>query len=191
MPLRIADGLTLTRVPLAAVFVVVARQPRWATAVLVVAGLTDVLDGWVARKRGEAHELGALLDGIVDKIFVLTVAIALVVQARLTKTEAVLLGVRDLGELLLIGVALLLPMRAVRRIGAEWLGKATTIAQFAAVLAAIHNVAERPLLCALAAGLGIATTFAHARRSLVDPGVRAAAIVKSSPSVVVYRGPEP
>lgn len=192
MALFPADWVTLTRIPCAAAFVLTVDHPWRATVVLAIAGATDVLDGWLARRRGEAHELGALLDGVVDKIFVLTVVVSLVVQRRLPLLEAALLGVRDVGELLVIAVALLLPMRAVRLIGAERLGKATTMVQFAVVIAALHGLSARPLLAATAGVLGLATTLAHARRSLVDPGRRAAMLVEAGGAREVYRAaPKP
>lgn len=189
MALFPADWVTLTRIPCAALFVLTVDRPWAATVVLAVAGGTDVLDGWLARRRGEAHELGALLDGVVDKVFVLTVVVALVVQRRLPVLEAALLGVRDVGELLVIAIALLLPMRAVRLIGAERLGKATTMVQFAVVVAALHGIGARAWLSVVAGALGVGTTLVHARRSLVDPGRRAEMLVDAGGAREVYRRP--
>jgi phosphatidylglycerophosphate synthase len=45
--------------------------------VLLLAGITDVLDGWVARRWGLVTATGAALDGITDKLFALVVALAL------------------------------------------------------------------------------------------------------------------
>ncbi|HEY8464794.1 MAG TPA: CDP-alcohol phosphatidyltransferase family protein [Bacillota bacterium] len=43
----------------------------WALVLLLLAGLTDVLDGWVARSRNEVTELGKLLDPLADKLTIL------------------------------------------------------------------------------------------------------------------------
>ena len=44
-----------------------------ASGLLVIAGITDYLDGWIARKRALETEIGAFLDQAVDKILVATV----------------------------------------------------------------------------------------------------------------------
>jgi cardiolipin synthase (CMP-forming) len=46
-------------------------HPLAALLVGVPAGLSDYLDGWLARRRGETTELGALLDGLADILFTL------------------------------------------------------------------------------------------------------------------------
>jgi cardiolipin synthase len=40
----------------------------WALSLLLVAGITDLLDGWAARSRNEVTELGKLLDPLTDKL---------------------------------------------------------------------------------------------------------------------------
>ena len=81
---RIPGLLSLSRVPLAVVFSFVVGRPVLALGVLVGAGLTDVLDGWYARRFGQVTATGAALDPITDKLFVLTVAITLVVTGQLS-----------------------------------------------------------------------------------------------------------
>ena len=65
-----ANQITLLRMGLAPVLVVLvlARETAWALAVFVVAGLSDVADGWVARRRDERTAAGAILDPIADKV---------------------------------------------------------------------------------------------------------------------------
>jgi cardiolipin synthase len=46
----------------------VYRQPGWALVVFTLASITDLLDGWVARRQGMASRLGAFLDPIADKL---------------------------------------------------------------------------------------------------------------------------
>lgn len=52
----------------------------WASAALalfIVAAITDLLDGWLARKVGAVSDFGRLMDALVDKIFILGLLIAL------------------------------------------------------------------------------------------------------------------
>jgi phosphatidylglycerophosphate synthase len=61
------DALTLARLPLAAVFLAV-EEPVVRAAVLAVAALSDLLDGWLARRLGGSR-LGPALDPVADKLF--------------------------------------------------------------------------------------------------------------------------
>lgn len=79
-----ANLLTLARVflivPFAAMFFVNAAWAMTAAfAIFAVAALTDLLDGWIARTRGETSALGAALDPIADKLLV---AAALILLTR-------------------------------------------------------------------------------------------------------------
>jgi cardiolipin synthase len=66
----LANWLTVLRILLIPVFItlLVYRQPGWALVVFTLASITDLLDGWVARRQGMASRLGAFLDPIADKL---------------------------------------------------------------------------------------------------------------------------
>jgi cardiolipin synthase len=68
----VANQLTMLRMALVPLLVllVLGREFTWALVVFVVAGLTDALDGYVARHAGQSTTLGAMLDPVADKIFV-------------------------------------------------------------------------------------------------------------------------
>ena len=68
--LNAANQLTLLRMGLAPLLVVLVLQRRmgWALAVFVVAGLTDALDGLIARLGSQQTTLGAMLDPVADKV---------------------------------------------------------------------------------------------------------------------------
>ena len=68
--------LTALRIPLAVVFVVVP-DPAVRLAVLAAAGGSDVLDGIVARRLGPSR-IGAVLDPVVDKVFMFAAALSVV-----------------------------------------------------------------------------------------------------------------
>jgi CDP-diacylglycerol--glycerol-3-phosphate 3-phosphatidyltransferase len=81
--LNLPNALTLLRIFLVPLLVVVllTRMPAkeyLALAVFLVAALTDLLDGWVARKFKKVTRLGMLLDPIADKILVSAALISLV-----------------------------------------------------------------------------------------------------------------
>jgi len=94
--------LSWLRLPLAACFVAFVDRPLMAVSVLVAAGLSDVLDGWVARRCGLVTATGSALDPIMDKLFVLTVAVTMVVRGHLSVAAVLLLSTREIGELPLV-----------------------------------------------------------------------------------------
>jgi cardiolipin synthase len=68
----VANQLTMLRMALVPLFVLLAlgRELWWALVVFVVAGVTDALDGWVARHANQSTKLGAMLDPVADKLLV-------------------------------------------------------------------------------------------------------------------------
>ena len=70
-------------------------------ALVLVASLTDLLDGWLARKLGKVTEIGKILDPLADKIAVGTVVVILVLQARVPVWFVVMVLARD--ALILVG----------------------------------------------------------------------------------------
>src|ERR1700749_5136055 len=79
------NALSLARLPLGGLFwAALARGPQHAElpfAVLAAAAVTDVLDGWIARRRGtDPAGMGSWLDPICDKLFVGAVIVALYVE---------------------------------------------------------------------------------------------------------------
>ena len=79
-----ANVLTLSRIPFGIAFWFVTDRPIWAVAVLIVGGATDLVDGAVARRSGQAgrNGVGAWLDPVCDKFFVLSMVAALLTVRR-------------------------------------------------------------------------------------------------------------
>jgi phosphatidylglycerophosphate synthase len=153
---RLPNLLSLVRLPLALVFLLVVERPALALGVLALAGLSDVLDGWVARRLGQESKLGAALDGVVDKVFVLTVGLGLVLANKLPLAEALMLGARDLGELALLAwLSAHHALHPERERRALRLGKLTTLVQFAVIVVAIVGAPQRGTLAVLAGVLGV------------------------------------
>jgi cardiolipin synthase len=74
-----ANQLTLLRVLLIPAFVilVVYGELGWALAVFITAGITDALDGLIARRSGQRTSLGAWLDPMADKLLLVTTFVVL------------------------------------------------------------------------------------------------------------------
>jgi cardiolipin synthase len=77
----VANQLTLLRMALIPAFVIMVVYGRtgWALTTFVVAGITDGLDGLIARRAGQQTSLGAWLDPMADKLLLVTTFIVLTV----------------------------------------------------------------------------------------------------------------
>src|SRR6266566_434824 len=79
--MNLPNGLTLMRiflVPLLVAVLLTKYNVLIAAAIFLAASLTDLLDGYFARKRGQITTLGALLDPVADKLLISSAFISLV-----------------------------------------------------------------------------------------------------------------
>lgn len=70
------SALRLVGVPVF-VWLILARHDGWAIALLMVSGFTDYLDGKIARRYGLESKVGALLDPLADRLYILTTLLGL------------------------------------------------------------------------------------------------------------------
>lgn len=150
--------LSALRLPLAAAFPFVVEDPRAAVTVLVAAGLTDVLDGFIARRTGQLTAVGAVVDPIADKVFAATVVVTLLLHRRMPVWAPVALLSREILEApLVLWVLLSKKFRGARReqARANVPGKLATTVQFIAIVAAITTpeVVDATLVAAALAGV--------------------------------------
>ena len=66
---NVADTVTSIRMAASLILLFIPIKSIWFYIIYTFAGLTDVLDGWLARKSGKASEFGARLDSISDLVF--------------------------------------------------------------------------------------------------------------------------
>lgn len=120
-----ANLVSLARLPMAAAFVAV-QEPLWRVVILAAAAASDLLDGWLARRFGGTR-LGAVLDPVTDKIFMLTAFALLGVSGALSPLEVAGVLLRDVLTPLgwLAGVVARRPFTVPARAG----GKAVTVGQ--------------------------------------------------------------
>lgn len=126
----IPNLLTGLRLALAATFPLLA--PEYRGAVVLAAGLSDVLDGWIARRFHAVTPLGQLFDGIADKAFVLSAVATLVGVGEIPWWEGLLVMTRDVVVATIAGwCALRRAWAAFHHMRPRWSGKATTLLAFA------------------------------------------------------------
>jgi cardiolipin synthase (CMP-forming) len=149
--------VSLTRLPLAAAFPFVVDRPALAGAVLGAAGLSDVLDGWLARRSKQTTVAGAIIDPIADKVFAITVMLTLLDRGKLPVWGVPALLAREIVETPLVLWVLLHPARRSARVAearANAPGKLATLIQLAAVTSAIAFPKVLPHLLVLAGAAG-------------------------------------
>jgi cardiolipin synthase (CMP-forming) len=117
------------------VVLVLAREMTWALGVFVFAGLTDVLDGLVARLGAQRTALGAMLDPVADKILLTSCFIALTWGPDLVVPLPVWLTVVTLSRdaIIIISVAIVNLAYGRRMFYPSLLGKLTTASQLVTV----------------------------------------------------------
>ncbi len=131
--------LTLFRFLLIPVYVVIFALDHviWAFFVVVLAGVTDILDGHLARKRGQITPLGEMLDPLADKCLMITVIISLLFSRMIPWEAALAMFLRDAG--MIVGSAFF-HFRGKRTVPANGMGKLTTVLFYIAILLIFFQV---------------------------------------------------
>lgn len=129
--------LTLLRFLLTPVLVISLLNKHFSAATLIVfiAGLSDVFDGFLARRLNQCTALGSCLDPIADKIFVSASFILLAWLKFIPNWLAVVVISRD--ALILLGSLLLFLFNIHFEVKPSLLGKTTTAFQIITILATL------------------------------------------------------
>jgi len=140
--LTLANQLTLLRMFLIPGFVilVVYGHLGWALTVFIIAGVTDALDGVIARRTGQKSDLGAWLDPMADKLLLVTTFVVLTLpglglENRFPLWLTVLLISRDVGIVLTVAIVNLAV--GPRTFRPSVLGKVATAVYIVTAVAAI------------------------------------------------------
>lgn len=139
--------LTIFRMALTPVFVSLLFYQKfvWALAAFVVAGITDGLDGLLARRFQQQSELGRILDPIADKMMLVTSFVVLSMRGvfptplpkHLPVPFWVTITVISRDIFILVGAAAINMVSGFRAFRPSFLGKVSTVVQIAAVAAVI------------------------------------------------------
>ena len=124
--INIPNALSLLRlvgVPFFIYFALVSKQDAVAILILVIAGITDYLDGKLARAWNQTSAFGALIDPAADRIYILSTLIILYVRDAISLWVLAILLARD-GILGLL--SLVLKRRGLPLLEVTYLGKAAT-----------------------------------------------------------------
>jgi cardiolipin synthase len=113
----------------------------WALAVFIIAGLTDGLDGLLARRFSQQSQLGTVLDPIADKLMLVTAFIVLSMRSifpqplpgHLPIPFWVTVAVNSRDVFIIVGAAAINIMTGFRGFRPSWLGKLNTTVQISAI----------------------------------------------------------
>jgi cardiolipin synthase len=126
MLLNIPNALTALRalgVPVFLYLFLIAEQPIASFVVIALGGITDYLDGKVARALNQTSDFGAKFDPTVDRLYIATVIIALAIKDYLPWSLVVAIIARDL---ILFLVIIYQKLRGIPFFEVSFLGKAAT-----------------------------------------------------------------
>ncbi len=115
--------LRLAGVPVFLWLVLGPEADGWALVLLAVMGVTDFLDGYLARRLDQTSALGQVLDPVADRLYILAVVVGLALRDVIPWWVALSLPLRDL---LLWGLVPLLRTRGYSALPVHFLGKAAT-----------------------------------------------------------------
>lgn len=129
--------LSLMRICLAPFLVAAILEGRYGLSfvLFLAAGLTDALDGLLARLLKQRTQLGQYLDPVADKLLLSTLFLVLMYEGLIPMRVTVLVFGRDVG--ILVVAAILYAATGRREFGPSLLGKANTVAQVSAVAAVL------------------------------------------------------
>lgn len=156
------NHVTILRAALLAPLIVFRSRPAVAVGLMVLSSLCDILDGPLARVRGQSSQFGAFLDTMSDKVFVLGALflacgdrVPLVIRVAITVLEALLVAARPIKR------------RLGARMDANAWGAAKTWAQSIGIACILtQNPALRalsPYVFGAAIFLALLSLFFHAR----------------------------
>ena len=131
---QIPNLLTLARIAAVPVLILFLYEGRYGAAltVFVLAGITDGLDGWIAKRFKCVTRLGSILDPLADKILIVSTYVMLVLAGDLPFWLILLIGFRDLG--IIAGVLVLNTLNGHVQMQPSLLSKVNTFLQISLVI---------------------------------------------------------
>ncbi|MBI5892895.1 MAG: CDP-alcohol phosphatidyltransferase family protein [Deltaproteobacteria bacterium] len=132
--MNIPNLLTISRILLVPVFIIFIINNEFDKALLIfiIAGLTDSIDGLIARLFNQKTQLGAYLDPAADKLLLMSAYITLAIKNILPNWLSVIVVSRDV--IILLGIVVLVLMNKEVKIKPSIISKITTALQILTVI---------------------------------------------------------
>lgn len=157
---NVPNLLTMSRFVLIPVFLALYLDghPIWALIVVFAAGITDMLDGYIARRSGLVTQIGIMLDPLADKLMMLAVVGALLADGEIPWLAAGAMAFREVG---MIAAGTFFHFRGKRTVPANSYGKLTTVIYYMAIVLLILDQPGGVVALWIAVGLSFATSFVY------------------------------
>lgn len=132
--MNLANSLTILRILMAPVISILLVYKYWrlGLAIFILAGITDALDGFIARSRAQGTDLGMILDPLADKLLLFATFMTLVYLHQIPQWLFIIAISRDL--IVVGGFLVIYIVKGKATVSVSWIGKITTGLQMLTVL---------------------------------------------------------
>lgn len=112
----------------------------FAGLVFILAGISDVLDGYIARKYDMTSKFGAVLDPVADKLMTFTILISFTTKGIIPIWILIALGIKEM--MMLLGGGILYIFKGKQIVASNQYGKIATLSFYAATLSIVFKLPE-------------------------------------------------
>lgn len=150
----IPNAISLLRMGLVPPLIMVLLAGRYTTALilLIVAGITDALDGYLAKRYGWVSRFGSIIDPLADKLLLVSAYVTLAWLEQIPVWLVIVVIVRDL-IIVIGGVLYHYKVAPIRLMAPTMLSKFNTLAQLCLVVAVLLSQSILPLSQVMITGL--------------------------------------
>ncbi|HZJ57994.1 MAG TPA: CDP-diacylglycerol--glycerol-3-phosphate 3-phosphatidyltransferase [Clostridia bacterium] len=141
--MNIPNILTSLRFCLVGVFIYIFYNPniegnlKWGIIIFIIAGITDVLDGYIARKYDMITKWGKLMDPLADKLMLIVVLVSLYTVDLVPLIVIIVVLAK---ELLMVLGAIFIYRNRHTVVQSNFVGKASSAAFYVAIVALVLNI---------------------------------------------------
>ncbi|UJF33256.1 CDP-alcohol phosphatidyltransferase family protein [Paenibacillus hexagrammi] len=137
--MNLPNILTISRFILIPIYLIIFfdGHARIAFLILLLAGVTDILDGHIARTRGLISQIGIMLDPLADKCMMIAVILSLLISGMIPWQAAVFMFIRDIS---MIAGSAFFHFQGKLTVPANVMGKLTTVLYYLAILFIVFEV---------------------------------------------------
>src|SRR5688500_8409326 len=152
--LNLPNALSFLRLPLAVLFIL-TESTTGRALIIAAAAISDMADGWLARRLRQDRGAGQIVDPVTDKLFVLVALATLAARGELSAAVVTLLLARDIYTSFAFFILKALDWQV--NFKSRWSGKSVTVLQLSVMLAAlVWRAAVLPLVIATAVASAVA-----------------------------------
>lgn len=143
--INLPNALTIFRIFLVPVYLYVfyagsENNIFFAGLIFILAGLTDVADGYIARKYDLGTKLGAVLDPFADKLMIFTILVTFATSGIISMWILIALGIKEI--VLIVGGGILYLFKGGQVMPSDKFGKVATASFYAATLSVVFRLPE-------------------------------------------------